>query len=62
MTSDLELFRDWTNNWLTVERFAEHHGLSTEQAETSIALGREEHNAGAAMSVDEIAAALESDD
>lgn len=46
--SDLELFRDYWNNFLTVDRFAEYYGLTREQAETSIALGRGEHDAIAA--------------
>lgn len=32
------LYRDWFNNYLTVEKFAEHNGLTVDQATTLIAL------------------------
>jgi hypothetical protein len=46
--TDLELFRDYWDNWLTVDAFASFYGLTREQAETSIARGRDQHNAIAA--------------
>lgn len=42
--TDLELYRSYVNDFLTIERFAEFYGLTNEQAETAITLGREEHN------------------
>lgn len=51
--TDLELFRSYFNDFLSVERFAEYYGLTIEHAQTSIALGRDEHNAIAAMPVPE---------
>lgn len=38
------VYRDWVNQYLTVECFAEHNGLTTEQAQRLIALAREIHN------------------
>lgn len=43
--TDLELFRSWFNDFLTVERFAEYHGLTVEEANGAISRGRIEHNA-----------------
>ena len=37
------IFMDWFNNFLTVERFAEHYGLEIEQAKKAIDAGREIH-------------------
>ena len=37
----LEAYLDWKNNYLTVEVFAEHHGLTVGQAHTLILLGRD---------------------
>lgn len=37
----VELYLDWRNNFLTVEAFAEHHGLSLGTAQQIIHLGRE---------------------
>jgi hypothetical protein len=34
------LYIDWFNNFLTVDRFAEHHGLTVEQASRVINTGR----------------------
>lgn len=51
--TDLELFRSWVNDFLSLDTFAEYYGLTLDEAETSIALGREEHNALAAMSAEE---------
>lgn len=28
-----ELYLDWVNNYLTIEKFAEHHGLYVHEAE-----------------------------
>lgn len=37
----LDLYLDWRNNYLTVEVFAEHHGLTTGEACTLIDLARD---------------------
>ena len=34
------LYRDWVNNFLTVERFAEYYNLSIEDAEWVIEAGK----------------------
>lgn len=34
------LYLDWLNNFLTLEKFAEHHGISLETAEKIRDLGR----------------------
>ena len=39
-----EMYLDWYNNFLTVERFAEHYELLPHQAEWIIWLGRIEHH------------------
>lgn len=54
MSSDLELFRDYFNNFLTVERFAEYYGMTNEEAEAAITRGRDQHNAIAANAKGEI--------
>ena len=37
------IFLDWINNFISRERFAEYYGLTIEQANTLIELGREIH-------------------
>ena len=39
-----ELFRDYWNNFLTVEAFATHHQMTPKEAADIIAKGREEHD------------------
>ena len=34
-------YMDWVNNYLTPEKYAEHHGLTLEQAEVFINLARD---------------------
>ena len=34
------LYLDWRNNYLTVAKFAEHNGLTEDEAETLIDLAR----------------------
>ncbi len=36
-------FLDYLNNYLTVERYAEHNGLTVEQAQQLIDLGKSVH-------------------
>lgn len=38
------VYLDWRNNYLTVAKFAEHHGLTEDQAGALITLAREVHN------------------
>jgi hypothetical protein len=38
-------FLDWVNNYLTVDVFAEHRGISTNEARALIELGRSVHEA-----------------
>lgn len=40
-------FRDYLNNYLTVEKFAESNGISPDQAITLLNMGRELHDADA---------------
>ena len=42
-----ELFREWYNDYLTVEKFAIDHNWSTEYAYRVITTGRELHNRSA---------------
>lgn len=36
----IALYLEWRNDFLTVERFAEHHGLTVQDAQALIALAR----------------------
>ena len=38
-----EFYLDWFNNYLTVEKMAEHHDLDVEHARTLIGIGRDAH-------------------
>jgi hypothetical protein len=40
MKSSIELYLEWVNDWLTVERMAEHYDLTTEQMLDLIEKGR----------------------
>jgi hypothetical protein len=42
------MYRDWANNFLTLGRFAEYHGISERAAERVIEIGRKAHNREAA--------------
>lgn len=35
------LYLDWVNNYLTIEKFAEHHGLYVQEAEDLIKLAKQ---------------------
>lgn len=37
----ISIYLDWFNNYLSVETFAEHNGLTTEQAQALINLARD---------------------
>jgi|DEB0MinimDraft_10_1074344.scaffolds.fasta_scaffold317801_1 hypothetical protein len=41
--TEAEMFRDWFNNFLTVERFASYYGISVAEAKRIISAGREQH-------------------
>ena len=45
-----ELYIDWKNNWITVEKFAEHHGLYSDDMDTLIDLGRRYYKRDQALS------------
>ena len=45
--SAAELFLDYWANWLTVDRFAEHYGMTREQALRVIAEGKQAHDSSA---------------
>ena len=44
MDKDIEMYLDYWNNFLTVERFAEYYGITKEQAITIINKGKEKYN------------------
>lgn len=47
MSAELaKLFREYLNDYLTVERFAEDHEVSVNDARTLIDLGRKYHEEG----------------
>ena len=39
-----DLYLEWWNDWLTLERFAEYQGVSVDDAEALINMGRQYHN------------------
>ena len=41
----IELFRDWFNNFLTLERYAEYYGIDEAEALWTIEQGRDLHEA-----------------
>lgn len=44
MDKDIEMYLDYWNNFLTVERFSEYYGITKEQAITKINKGKEKFN------------------
>jgi hypothetical protein len=40
----IEFYLDWFNNYLTVEKIAEHHGLDVDDAKALIRMGRYMHH------------------
>lgn len=40
----IQAFLDWKNNFITVERFAEHYDITNEEALATIYAGRQLHN------------------
>lgn len=44
-----ELYLDWKNNWITVDRFAEHHGLYSDDMDKLIDLGRRYYKRDSAL-------------
>ena len=43
-----DLYLEWWNDWLTVDRFAEYHGVTVADATALISMGREYHEQRAA--------------
>jgi len=41
-----EMYIDWVNEFLTIERFAEYYGITVKQAYTLLALGLAIHEEG----------------
>ncbi len=39
----IDFYMDWFNNYLTVEKIAEHHGIGVDDAEALIKMGRYMH-------------------
>jgi hypothetical protein len=37
------LYLDWVNNYLTIDKFAEHHGLTTKEAELLLIVAKSCH-------------------
>lgn len=37
----VDFYKDWCEKWLTVERMAEWHGITEDQCNTLINMGRE---------------------
>ena len=40
----IDFYLDWVNNYLTVEKLAEHHGLDVDDAKALISMGRYLHH------------------
>lgn len=40
----IDFYLDWFNNYLTVEKLAEHHGLDVDDAKALISMGRYMHH------------------
>ncbi len=40
----IDFYLDWVNNYLTVEKIAEHHGLDVDDARALITMGRFMHH------------------
>ena len=40
----IDFYLDWLNNYLTVEKIAEHHGLDLDDAKALINMGRYMHH------------------
>ena len=45
MTSEEQLYLEWFNDFLTIERFAEYHCIPIEEAKRVIEQGRKDHYA-----------------
>ena len=40
----IDFYLDWVNNYLTVNKIAEHHGLDLDDAKALISMGRYMHH------------------
>ena len=47
----IDFYLDWVNNYLTIEKIAEHHGLDVDDARALITMGRFMHH----RHIDEVA-------
>jgi hypothetical protein len=56
-----DLYLEWWNDWLTLERFAEYQGVSVDDAEALINMGRQYHDQRAAR-IKEVEAAQRDND
>tara|TARA_R110002167_G_scaffold363069_1_gene582813 strand:+ start:366 stop:554 length:189 start_codon:yes stop_codon:yes gene_type:complete len=43
-TQVIDFYLDWFNNYLTIDKIAEHHGLDVDDAKALISMGRYMHN------------------
>tara|TARA_B110000261_G_scaffold79412_1_gene91368 strand:+ start:1076 stop:1255 length:180 start_codon:yes stop_codon:yes gene_type:complete len=43
-TQVIDFYLDWFNNYLTIDKIAEHHGLDVDDAKALINMGRYMHN------------------
>tara|TARA_R110000851_G_scaffold86723_3_gene188846 strand:- start:1535 stop:1723 length:189 start_codon:yes stop_codon:yes gene_type:complete len=51
----IDFYLDWFNNYLTVEKIAEHHGLDVDDAKALISMGRHMHYRHVEMMNNEVA-------
>lgn len=40
---NLSMFLDWTNNFITIDKYSAYYGISTRKAKKAIALGKIAH-------------------
>jgi hypothetical protein len=45
----IKMYLDYTNNFLTVEKFAEHYQITIEEAQKSIEKGKQAHYKGSGV-------------
>ena len=43
-TQVIDFYLDWFNNYLTIDKIAEHHGIDVDDAKALINMGRYMHN------------------
>tara|TARA_R110000764_G_scaffold233143_1_gene325869 strand:- start:499 stop:690 length:192 start_codon:yes stop_codon:yes gene_type:complete len=52
----IDFYLDWFNNYLTVDKIAEHHGLDVDDAKALISMGRYMHHRHVEMMNSEVTA------